>query len=83
MDRLQRIDALLEVDVVGRELGLLFSEALATNHPVSESGTPPGVANLVLGLTQLLLGVLKGARRKGGNLPTQRAAVSVLAVVFE
>ncbi len=39
MDGLERIDPLLEVDVVGRELGLLFSEALATSHSVSKSGT--------------------------------------------
>ena|SRR5689334_3978700 len=73
VNRLQRIDALLQVDVVWRKLGLSLSQmrssALAPRREVAVRAT-----NLVFSLAKLLLCVLKGARGKRRDLATQRAA---------
>lgn len=64
MHLLQRIDPLLEVDVVGRELGLLFGNQSVCGADKQRRST----THLVLGLSQLLLGVLEGTRGEGRNL---------------
>lgn len=70
---LKGIDLLLEVDVFGGQLGLQQQR-----HVSSESATRAAKSlahtNLVIGLAELLLGVLKGTRRKGRDLRTKVTA---------
>jgi hypothetical protein len=75
--RLERIDALLQIDIVWWELGLLPShhgDQPSARQPSPSSDRPVGRStHLVFGLAKLLLSVLEGARGHGGNLATQRA----------
>lgn len=81
VNRLKRIDALLQIDVVWWELGLLPShhdDQRSARQPSPSSHRPAGpsiprATNLVLGLAKLLLGILERSRGHGGNLATQRA----------
>ena len=75
MNRLERIDALLEVDVVGRKLGLGAANRQSRQHAGQGSNEcTRAKTDLVLGLTKLFLGVLEGARGKRGDLASQGAA---------
>lgn len=70
MNLLQGIDTLLEVDVVGRELGLGGSTTKIAGlaYCVVAPRKTPLMTDLVLSLSQLLLGVLESSRGKGGEL---------------
>jgi len=65
---LQRIDAQLQVDVVGRELGLQERVPSATVERETESFPS---SHLIIGLTKLFLGVLEGPRSERGDLGPQ------------
>jgi hypothetical protein len=80
MDSLQRIDTLLQVDVIRRQLGLV-----GVNVPCQRSvhdprfNPPRGDTDLVLGLAELLLRVLESTRGKRRDLATERAALHLLS----
>lgn len=82
MSLLERIDPLLEVDVIRRKLGLYWRTRVSELSPASW-GCPLKIRSYtVLSLTELLLGVLEGARRKRRDLRTKVAAYETLVVVL-
>lgn len=72
MSLLEGIDLFLEVDVVGGELSLYCADLL-TGCVVAGAERELSFPDLVIGLAKLLLGVLKGARRKRRNRRTKVA----------
>lgn len=74
MGLLQGIHPLLEVDVVRRQLGLCRQKLSA--HCACDTAGSHGIAHLVIGLAKRLLGVLKGARRKGRDLRAEVTGAS-------
>ena len=80
VNSLERIDALLQINIVWWELGLLshHDDQPSARQPSPSSHRPvgpsiPTATNLVFGLAKLLLGILERSRGHGGNLATQRA----------
>lgn len=81
MDLLQSIDALLQLNVVGRKLGLTSRQLAPTLQRYYSSAAAP---YLVIGLSQLLPNILLGARGEGGERGTvgiSRSALDVMAEV--
>lgn len=72
MNSLDRIDTLLELDVLGGQLSLSRELSAIPSHSEQRLSV---AADLILGLTQLLLGELNSARGDGGDLPTPRTAI--------
>jgi hypothetical protein len=71
MGLLESIDPLLEVNVVGRKLGLRLAGEDGSAICYKADHGAQMTNYLIIDLTELLLGELEGARRKGRNLSAE------------